>query len=237
MAAQIVVAAEAQELSKALRRLVPKRVDPSPIIKTQLPFYGVKVGELRRLARSWAREHPEVSPTQVIELCDGLWSITVREEMVLACLILERKPAALDGLTPTNFDSWRKSLDNWETTDQLGQVVLAQWVTSRPQQRLKELERLAAASDPWSRRLGLVGTIGLARGDRARRYWPRTGKLILKLSRDREAAMPKAISWVLRENLRHCAAEVSEFVDLHAEELPAVAVRETRKKLVSGKKA
>ena len=60
--------------------------------------------------------------------------------------------------------------------------------------------------------------------------------LLLGLAGDREAALPKASSWVLRSWLEPCPDEVAGFVDANAGRLPAVAVRETRAKLATGTK-
>lgn len=222
---------EARKLSRALRQLAPRRVDPSPIIKTGLPFYGAKVGDIRKLARGWVREHGDVDPTQVVDLCDELWHTTVREEILLACFMLDRNEKARDALTSQDFLRWLPFLDNWETTDQVGMLVLAPWIVAAPELRFGELEQLSTIANPWGRRLALVGTRGLARTDDAKRYWPRVAKLVLQLASQREAAMPKAISWVLREYLRNCSAQVATFVERHRDELPAIAVRETRNKL------
>lgn len=201
------------------------------MIRTGLPFYGAKVGEIRKLAWRWVGEHAEATPAEVIALCNALWRTTVREEILLACMILGRDDEARAMLTPKDFARWVPFLDNWETTDQFGMLVVSPWVATAPEKRFKELERLAADASPWGRRLALVGTRSLARSDSAARYWPRVGKLILKLAPEREAAMPKAVSWVLRENLRHCPAQVAEFIEKEQQRLPAVAVRETRNKL------
>ncbi len=237
MAARLNINKEKKKLVQELRSLAPKQADPNPIIKTELPFYGVKVGELRKLAGQWVREHKETNAGEVLDLCDALWNEKVREEMVLASVILQRHGGARDEITPDLIDSWRPLLDNWETTDQFGQAVIGLWVADDPRGRFKELSRLVRDKHPWSRRLGLVGCVGIARSDSAEQYWPKVSKLILKLADDREAAIPKSISWVLRTNLRSCRDQVAKFIDEYSDELPAIAVREVRNKLKSGKKA
>ncbi len=117
---------------KELRKFAPKQTSASPIIKTDLPFYGVKVGELRKLARRWVGEHKEASAGEVLDLCDALWNEKVREEMVLASVILQRHKGARDEITLDLIDSWRPLLDHWETTDQFGQAVIGLWVADDP---------------------------------------------------------------------------------------------------------
>lgn len=228
---------ELNELVDELRELAPEVASPNPIIKTDLPFYGVKLGELRRIAGQWIREHRQAKAAEVLDLCDRLWHQKVREEMVLACVILQRHKGAREEITPEQIDSWRSLLDNWETTDQFGQAVVGLWAAEKPQQRFKELSRLAGDKHPWSRRLGLVGCVGIGRSEYAQEYWPKVAKLVLELADDREAAIPKSISWVLRTNLRSSSDQVADFIDEHSDELPAIAVREVRNKLKGGKKS
>ncbi len=79
MAAGLSISSEKKKLVQELRGLASKQADPNPIIKTELPFYGVKVGELRKQAGQWVREHKEASAGEVLDLCDALWNEKVRE--------------------------------------------------------------------------------------------------------------------------------------------------------------
>lgn len=228
---------EANALSAALRVLAPERVDPSPIIRTALPFYGARLGDMEGLARAWHREHPSASPQQVLAVADALWARAVREEMVLASMLVERRPAVREAFGTRRLDRWGALLDNWETTDNLAGRVLGPWTATDPAARMSTLERLARRRSPWLRRLGLVGCVYLSRRPDAAAWWPRVSRLILTLAGERQAAIPKAISWVLREHTRHCPEVVAAFLDEHGRALPALAVREARNKLATGYKS
>jgi hypothetical protein len=104
----------------------------------------------------------------------------------------------------------------------------------RPAGRFGLLGSMAADPHPWTRRLALVACTRLARAGDAARWWPRVAGLVLALAGDREAALPKASSWVLRSWLGPCPGQVAAFVDANATRLPAVALRETRTKLTTG---
>jgi len=228
---------EADLLSAALRVLAPVPVDPSPIIRTARPFYGASLDGMEVLARAWHREHPAVFPGEVLALADTLWSRAIREEMVLAAMLVERRPAARDAFGLRRLDRWGALLDNWETTDNLGGRVLGPWVATDPEARLSTLERLSGRRHPWLRRLALVGCVYLGRRPDAAAWWPRVTGIVLTLAGDREAAIPKAISWVLRAHAGRCPAEVAAFLDAQRAALPAIAVREARNKLATGYKA
>jgi len=227
---------EADQIVGRLRAISAEPVDPAPIIRTQLPFYGVKVSELRRIASGWHGEHPGATPAEIAAVADALWTRAVREEMVVAALILGRNAASRSAFDRDRLDGWTPLLDNWETTDQLGMALLGPWVGDDPGERFGVLEALAGDRHPWARRVALVGASRLSRLDDAGPWFAPSGALVLRLAGDREAAIPKAISWVLREHTRQSPAGVARFIDDHAAELPAIAVRETRKKLASGRK-
>jgi hypothetical protein len=79
--------AEAAAVTAALRALAP---EPTvvPIIRTERPFYGARVGDLRALAGGWRRGHPPATPAEVADLADRLWRAGIREEQLVACFLL-----------------------------------------------------------------------------------------------------------------------------------------------------
>ena len=227
--------AEAAAVTAALRALAP---EPTvvPVIRTERPFYGARVGDLRATAAGWRRGHPDAAPAEVAALADRLWQAGIREEQLTACFLLAGDRAALAATDPDRVRAWCALLDNWETTDQLGMNVLGPLVALDPGTRFRLLEAMAGDPHPWTRRVALVACTRLARAGDAARWWPRVAGLVLAVAGDRQAALPKASSWVLRSWLGPCPAEVAAFVDANAGRLPAVAVRETRTKLATGTK-
>lgn|GEM_PF-336144 len=228
--------AEADRLSAALRRLAPVPVDPAPVIRTARPFHGARLGEMEGLARAWHREHPGSAAEEVLSLADALWRRAVREEMVLATMLVGRHREAGCAFGLRRLDRWAALLDNWETTDNVGSRVLGPWAAADPGTRLAALERLAHRRNPWLRRLALVGCVYPARRPDAVCWWPQVAGIVLARADDREAAIPKAISWVLRAYARRCPAEVTAFLEEHGRALPAIAVREARHQLATGYK-
>jgi 3-methyladenine DNA glycosylase AlkD len=227
--------AEAAAVTARLRALAPEPTSV-PTIRTSRPIYGARVGDLRATARGWLGGHRDAGPAQVADLADRLWTTGVREEQLVACFLLAGHPAALAATPTSRVRGWTTLLDNWETTDQLGMNVLGPLVALDPGRRFAELEAMAGDAGPWARRLALVACTRLARAEAAVGLWPRVAALVLALAGDREAALPKAVSWVLRSWLGPCPGEVAAFVEGHADRLPAVAVRETRAKLATGSK-
>jgi len=78
-----------------------------------------------------------------------------------------------------------------------------------PGARLGVLERLASRRNPWLRRLGLVGCVYLGRRPDAAEWVAAGERPGPRAAEDRAAALPKAISWVLREHTRHWPGAVA----------------------------
>ncbi len=230
-------ATEAARLAETLRGISNTLVDPRPVIKTELPFYGVRVTDLRRTARVWHRAHADLSGSTILAVAEALWLRAIREEMVLATMIVGHSGDAVGAFGARRLDRWAHLLDNWEATDQLGGLVVGPWVAGDVDRRFGVLERLVPRRNPWLRRVALVGCVTVMRGENAARCWPGVSGIVTALAADREASIPKAISWVLRESTRHCAPQVERLLADPSAALPAIAVRETRNKLRTGYKS
>jgi len=228
---------DAEQITAALREISDTPLDPVPAaVFTGLPFYGVGLRDLERVAKRWLREHSDATAPQVLALADELWLRAIREEMVTATFLLQHRPDATELFGVRRIDRWGALLDGWELTDNLGGRVTGPWAVAAPEKRLPAIERLITRRNPFLRRLALVVCVWLGRQEDSDRWWPQTSRMVLALREDKEASIPKAISWVLRTHLRHSAAAVAVFLDDHWDELPAIARRETRNKLLTGTK-
>jgi 3-methyladenine DNA glycosylase AlkD len=57
-----------------------------------------------------------------------------------------------------------------------------------------------------------------------------------KFKGDREILVTKVVSWLLRDLIKHHHREVEAYLRENEADLPSVAVRETRRKLLTGRK-
>jgi 3-methyladenine DNA glycosylase AlkD len=57
-----------------------------------------------------------------------------------------------------------------------------------------------------------------------------------KLKSERPILITKAVSWLLRSMLAHHRDAVASYLEAHAPTLPSLALRETRNKLMTGRK-
>ena len=141
-----------------------------------------------------------------------------------------------DRLTWTHFDHWRRDLDSWELTDVLGLGVLGVWVAADQDHKAQRLWDLIADEDVWSRRLGLVGGIGLHRALQTVAPATLALEMVDQVKEDRHPVITKAVSWTLRSLGTRHPEEVLAYLEANGDALPRHVVREVTNKLTTGRK-
>ncbi|MBN1995026.1 MAG: DNA alkylation repair protein [Anaerolineae bacterium] len=203
---------------------------------TKLKVYGVRVPNLREIARAWYREHKQATCEEMLTLAESLWNNASHEERQLVTYLFEHYKNWLPTLNKSPFEHWRRGLDNWVITDSLG-WLLGLWVLAEPENRLSYLEKLITDKDVWSRRLSLVATIRINRGETGFTAPDLTLQLLDQVKEERHPMMVKAVSWVLRELTRHHRDRVKIYLAENKEVLAGQVVREVNNKLQVGLKS
>lgn len=203
---------------------------------TKLKVYGVRVPDLREIARAWYREHKQATREEVLTLAEILWNNASHEERQLVTHLFEHYKNWMPTLNKSHFEHWRRGLDNWVITDSLG-WLLGLWVLADPDNRLGYLEELIANKDVWSRRLSLVATVHINRGETGFTAPDLTLQLIDQVKEERHPMMTKAVSWTLRELTRHHRHQVAVYLEENQEVLAKHVVREVNNKLQTGLKS
>ena len=172
--------------------------------------YGVKLPELRRLARSLGHDH---------RLAAGLWATGQREPRLLAAMVEET-----ERVTPTQMDRWAGQLDSWDVCD----GVCLDLFRHTPHAWAKARDWSAGARHGFTRRAGLVLIALLARSDDARDddLLPAIA-LAAAAAHDGRNEVIKGASWALR-NIGRRDARLAAAVEEAATELTAAAERGSR---------
>ena len=205
-------------------------------VPSSLRVYGLRVWEIRKIIKAWRREHRDVSFPNLLALVEQLWERESREERMLALELLQHYPHIIPLLSWEQLDRWRQDIDNWELTDILGREVLGPWVAAEPDGREERLWDLLQDEDVWSRRLGLVGAIGLNRARPGDPACTLTLAMVDEIKHEGEARITKAVSWALRELSKSHPDRVSVYLDENEGVLVRHVVRELRNKLETGRK-
>ncbi len=208
-------------------------------VGTTRPMLMVKTDELRKLARATARTLPagDEGDAAWLALLDALYSAPAFEQRLLAGHLLHARPTARRTLELARLRGWLGDLQGWCEVDTICQSgwsaaeVLARWNEWQP-----FLNALSRDEKMVLRRASLVLLKQPVVEAEDQRPADQAFANVERLMSERDPLIAKAVSWLLRELTRHHAPRVVDFLGEHARELPAVAVRETRRKLETGKK-
>jgi len=232
------VETERQQLLEQIRQHADPehQVRMSMVVPTGLKVYGLRVPQLRDIARAWQRAHKQITCEDLMVLMEALWDGRSREERLSVTYLFEHYKQCAPGLTRGHFERWRQELDNWEVTDGLG-WVLAHWLLGDPDTRLDYLGELIADQDVWSRRLALVATTSINRGHTGFTVPDLTLELVDRVKEERHPMITKAVSWALREMAKTHPDQVAAYLETNREVLAAHVVREVNNKLRTGLKS
>ena len=232
------VETERQQLLEQIRQHADPehQVRMSMVVPTGLKVYGLRVPQLRDIARAWQRARKQIICEDLMALVEALWDGRSREERLLVIYLLGHYKRCIPGLTWAHFERWRQDLDNWEIADGLGQWVLALWLLGEPDTRLDYLRELIADEDMWSRRLALVATTPINRGHTGFTIPNLTLELVDRVKEERHPMITKAVSWALREMTKSHPDRVVVYLEENREVLAAHIVREVNNKLRTGLK-
>jgi 3-methyladenine DNA glycosylase AlkD len=202
------------------------------------PFFNVSVPEMRRIARAWLAAHRRADAAAQLAVVDRLFRGEAYEEKVLAAVLLGYGRAARASATPAMVDAWLHGLTGWAEIDSLCASVFsaAEMAAAWPEWR-ELIGRLSGDADIGRRRAALVLLCTPSRTSDDPRFAELAFEVVGRLAPERAILITKAVSWLLRSLATRRPAEVAAYLDAHAAALPAIAVRETRKKLESGTKS
>lgn len=199
--------------------------------------YGLKVPELRGIAKAFYKTHKDLTTEKLTELLDSLYSSHSCEEKNLASELIGLYNDYRLQISLTKMYEWIEKLIGWVEVDNLCQSNFpAKEVLPRWHEWEKFLTKLNLSSHISHRRASLV----LFEKVVSQTEDPRVHKLALRnisnLWHEKDVLITKAISWTLRSASETCPQDIDRFIETNRANLPAIAYRETRKKLDTGKK-
>ena len=211
--------------------------DPEAYLKTRSAFLNVPVPERRRIARAWLKAHKAWPTHEVLALIDELVRGETHEEKTLGLLIAEGLGRGRRPFGPAEVDRWLDHLQGWAEVDSLCQSLFG------PEDLLGDwpawsglIRRLARDANINKRRAALVLLTRPARTTADHQLRDLAFETIDALKLEREIIITKAVSWLLRSLAEHHPEDVRRYLEAEGPALPAIAVREARAKLATGRK-
>jgi 3-methyladenine DNA glycosylase AlkD len=150
-------------------------------------------------------------------------------------MLLGRFPDHLKSVSKQVIIRWLSQLSGWEEVDSFCDE-LAVWLIADITHRLPTLKQWAGDEQIGKRRASLVVLCSAVRLSDEKKLVELSCRLIDQLKHEKSVRIPKAISWLLRSLLKYHCADVIAYLKKEKASLPAIAVRETTKKLETGTK-
>jgi 3-methyladenine DNA glycosylase AlkD len=207
-------------------------------------YYDVSIPTLRTLAKAWLKENGGIPDAEFIAVLDGLYRGKSYEEKVLASILLSYHRTAPGTIGPKLLDDWLDHLVGWAEIDSLcvcwasdarsnftNDEILANWSTWA-----RFIRTLSRDQNINKRRAALVFLTVPLRYSEDKRLAALGFEVIEKQKHERHIMITKAVSWLLRSIVRHHKRAVAAYVRENRHSLPAIAVRETTRKITTGRK-
>ena len=197
-------------------------------MKSELPFHGVRVPEVRRLARATIRVHPLPDPDIWEETVLEIWRSATHREQRYGAIELAYAPAYRHWLRPARLPMVEEMIVTgawWDYVDQLAGKHMGHMLAAHPEDIRPVLLAWAEDTDIWRRRTAILAQLRFkADTDPGLLF-----ALIEPSITEKEFFLRKAIGWALREYSKTCPGVVIDFVAANRHRLSTLSRREALK--------
>lgn len=214
-----------------------KRRPAGNYVGTDKLCYSIKSSVKKQIVQDWLKKHPQFSLIEYKNLLDSLSQGASHEEVNFIGKLLQFSSELRKKLKPQFLGKWLNNTQGWAEVDSICQSkfsskeMLNQWNRWH-----KLLIELSESSNIQKRRASLVLLTRPVRECSDTKFANLAFTIINKLKGEREILITKAISWLLRDLIRNHRKKVISYLNKEQDNLPKVAVRETKNKLRTGKK-
>lgn len=227
------------EILDEIKKLtLAKKAKPAPVgyLGNKHFSYSLSNPQERKIVSSWWKSHKDVSVKEFVSLLDSLYHGQSYDEKTLAGILLETSRFKKE-IPPRKLDEWLNSLEGWAEIDMTCQSsfgpdeLLANWPAWE-----KVIKHFSGSSDISKRRASLVLLVKSVRNSSNKKLAGLALANIERLKGEKDVLITKAISWLLRSLIKHHRQNVENCLKRNHGSLPAIALRETSRKLKTGKK-
>lgn len=200
-------------------------------------WYGLKNEQSRGIALEFIAAHKDLSYEDWLALIDALYHGDSYEERCAPRTLFRQFTRYRRQLPLAQLDAWLGCLNGWAEVDSTCQTVftdkdlLADWAGWSAL-----LAALARDENTNKRRAALVLLTAPISQSADKRILDLSLHLIDRLKSEKDGRITKAVSWLLRKGIKQHREAIAAYIEKNVACLPAIALRETRRKLATGKK-
>lgn len=227
-------------IKEALKK-APKKdssgFNPVSYFGTQSQYLGIRNPDKYKIGRQFKKQFPEISFEDLIELFNELAEGQTFEEKTMPGFMIDRYPQHLLHIQPAHLDTWLSSLTGWCEVDSLCQSTFpAEHLLANGEEWEKYLVKFSHDVNISKRRASLVLLCKPVAQSSEACLKDLSFEIIETLKHETSPLITKAISWLLRQMVENHRADVEKYLEINKDSLPKLALRETRKVLLTGKK-
>jgi len=194
--------------------------------------------QLRLAAKSWVGTNKDMPAKQAESILTRLIKSPSDLEKCMAGILLGYMKTQRPLLSPFLYDEWLEYSTGWAPTDAIcyNNFTAGEMLVNRTAWK-SILWQLAKSENINKRRGALVLLTKPVRQSDEKFLSDLAFRIIDRLKKERDPLITKAISWLLRCLTKNHRRESQDFLRKNKDELPKVAIRETRNKLSHGRKS
>ncbi|OQB05900.1 MAG: DNA alkylation repair enzyme [bacterium ADurb.Bin212] len=204
---------------------------------TKRKFIGLKSPDRNKVLNLVAHDLKKREAAEVKAILDQLFASDIFDDYNFAGKLLTRLPQVRKSLKMSRIKSWLQNSNGWAECDSICQSlfdfkeVLERWTEFE-----NIINECRISKNIQLRRASLVLQVKPNRNCADPKLRHLAFETIEKLKSEKDILITKAVSWLLREMSRLSSHEVKEYLERNKDSLPAIAYRETMKKIETGKK-
>lgn len=199
--------------------------------------YGLTSPIAWNVARNWTKSHPALSLDEYTALLNSLYPTDSYDEKAFGGRLLFLYPELRKQLDPKLLDSWVEELVGWAEVDSTCQNIFTyQEILEKWDDWKKLLQKFSQDQNICKRRASIVLLTGPVTYSEDPRLADLAFENISSLKHEKDILITKAISWLLRSLIKHHKDRVEQYLKENFDTLPKIAIRETTRKLQTGKK-
>lgn len=206
-------------------------------VGTDKVYYALKTDVSRKIAREFAKENKSMSAEEFGALMESLSLSKSHEEFIMIGFLLQFMPQQRREVKTQDLRNWVSRAKGWAETDVICQMAFtAEDVLLRWSEWSKALREFRGDENVHVRRASLVLLTKPVRLSGDERLAKMSFENIENLKGEKDILITKAVSWLMRSLIKNHKDRVEEYLSQNEASLPRIAVRETRRKLLTGKK-
>jgi 3-methyladenine DNA glycosylase AlkD len=201
------------------------------------PKYHLNATQRKDIVSSVLSSNKKATEEDLLEAVNSLYKGKSSDEKYCAGTILNKKKGVRNLVKPEDIDSWLYELEGWAEIDSLCQSnfgpgkYLDNWKVWS-----EFLVQLSKDRNIAKRRASLVLLVKPVRNSDEQVLADLAFDNMNRLKHERAILITKAVSWLLRSMIKNFRDDVESYLVRNQKSLPAIAVRETRSKLITGRK-